>query len=390
MKRSDLTYWDYIRVNDLLALQGGRDPGAGAPGNETPGSDELHFIVVHQVFELWFRVILEELVGIRDRLGAERVSEVDVPLVVAGLKRIIEVWRSAVAHWSLVETLSPQGFLEFRDRLRPASGFQSDQLRAIEVLMGLDGDLRARVFGEFDPVTRLLESARGEGDASGRAVAARLGRVLDDVEQKGSVRQALYAWLARTPIQGERHDAAGDRGRVAGFVDGYLASIRAQGEAAAARLAGSHRETAERLLEREVEEARRFLDAADVPAGAAEGAERDRARRVRAGILFIETYRELPLLAWPRTVIDSIVEMEERFLMWRYGHARMVERMIGRRFGTGGSEGVGYLDQTAELRIFYDLWMARRILVAAAFRPALENRAFYDYAATDRLAEVMT
>lgn len=385
MTRTDLTYWDYIRVNELLALQGGRDPDAGASGNETPGNDELHFIVVHQVFELWFTVILRELAAIRDRLGAERVSEVDVPCVVAGLTRIIEVWRSAVNHWSLVETLSPQGFLEFRDRLRPASGFQSDQLRAIEVLMGLDDDLRARVFAEFDPVARLLESARGEGE-SGRAVAARLGRVVEDVARKGSVRQALYAWLARTPIQGERHDAPGGRERVAGFIDAYLAAIRAQGEAAASALKGSHRKTAERGLEREVEEARRFLAAGD----AAAGAERDRARRVRAGILFIETYRELPLLAWPRTVIDSIVEMEERFLMWRYGHARMVERMIGRRFGTGGSEGVGYLDKTAELRIVYDLWMARRILVAAAFRPALANRAFYDYAATDRLAEVMT
>ena len=385
MNSKELTYWDYIRVNELLELQRGHDPEAGAPAN-----DETHFIVVHQVFELWFTVILRELAGIRDRLGAERVSEVDVPLVVAGLKRIIEVWRSAVDHWSLVETLSPQGFLEFRDRLRPASGFQSDQLREIEVLMGLNGELRARVFGEFDPVARLIETARsGAGGEGGGAVAARLERVLDDVGRRGSVREALYAWLSRTPIQGARHDAPGAGERVDGFVRDHLASIRAQGEAAARALEGEHREAAEAGLEREVEEARRFLDAEDA-AGAGTAADRDRVRRIRAGILFIETYRELPLLAWPRTVIDSIVEMEERFLMWRYGHARMVERMIGRRFGTGGSEGVGYLDKTAELRIFYDLWMARRILVAEAFRPALQNRAFYDYAATDRLAEVMT
>jgi tryptophan 2,3-dioxygenase len=241
------------------------------------------------------------------------------------------------------------------------------------------------VFGDFDPVTRLIESSRREG-AGGRAVAARLERALADVAAKGSVREALYAWLARTPIQGERHDAPGDRERVAGFARAYLAAIRAQGEAAAEALEGRHRETALHLLERELEEARRFLDAEDGGAGP----ERDRVRRIRTAILFIETYRDLPLLAWGRTVIDSIVEMEERFLIWRYGHARMVERMIGRRFGTGGSEGVGYLDKTAELRIFYDLWMARRLLVAAAFRPALENAAFYDYSATDRLAEVMT
>lgn len=381
MNRRELTYWDYIRVNELLELQGGADT---AGGEAPPSDDEIHFIVVHQVFELWFKVVLRELAGVRDRLGAERVSELDVPLVVAGLKRIIEVWRSAVGHWSLVETLSPQGFLEFRDRLRPASGFQSDQLRAIEVLMGLDGELRARVFGDFDPVARLLRSA-GDGGGSGRATAARLQAVLDDVESRGSVRRALYAWLGRTPIQGERYDAPGDSERVQGFVEGYLEAIRAQGEAAAGGLGGEHRAGAERGLEREVEEARRFLDAADVAEP-----ERARVRRVRAGILFIETYRELPLLAWPRTVIDSIVEMEERFLMWRYGHARMVERMIGRRFGTGGSEGVGYLDKTAELRIFYDLWMARRILVAASFRPPLGRPSFYDYAATDRLAEVMT
>jgi tryptophan 2,3-dioxygenase len=382
MTSKELTYWDYIRVNELLELQRGHPREAGAPAN-----DEIHFIVVHQVFELWFTVILRELAGIRDRLGAQRVSEVDVPAVVAGLKRIIEVWRSAVDHWSLVETLSPQGFLEFRDRLRPASGFQSDQLRQIEILMGLNGELRARVFGDFDPVARLIEAARsGAGGEGGGAVAARLERVLDDVARKGSVREALYAWLSRTPIQGARHDAAGAGERVDGFVRDYLESIRAQGEAAARGLRGEHREAAEAGLEREVEEARRFLAAED----AEDADDRDRVRRIRAGILFIETYRELPLLTWPRTVIDSIVEMEERFLMWRYGHARMVERMIGRRFGTGGSEGVGYLDKTAELRIFYDLWMVRRILVAEAFRPALHNRAFYDYAATDRLAEVMT
>lgn len=379
--RKDLTYWDYIRVNPLLELQGGQGDDDSALEN-----DEIHFIVVHQVFELWFKLIRRELAGIRDRLSGERVSEVDVPLVVAGLKRVIEVWRSAVGHWSLVETLSPQGFLAFRDRLRPASGFQSDQLRCLEVLMGLDGPLRARVFGEFDPVTRLLEAARRRGSEGDRAVIARLGGVIADVEANGSVRQALYRWLARTPIQGRRHDAPGYSERLEGFVGDYLAAIRRQGEAAAGALEGEPRQAAEEGLEREVAEARRFLHAEDRE----EEADRPRVRQVRAGILFIETYRELPLLTWPRTVIDSVVEMEERFLQWRYGHARMVERMIGRRFGTGGSEGVGYLDKTAELRIFYDLWMARRILVAEQFRPPLARRDFYDYAATDRLAEVMT
>ena len=68
--------------------------------------------------------------------------------------------------------------------------------------------------------------------------------------------------------------------------------------------------------------------------------------------LFIESYRDLPLLSWPRVLIDSFVELEESLLLFRNSHARMVERMIGRRMGTGGSSGVDYLDATFEIQNF--------------------------------------
>ncbi|GIS41918.1 MAG: hypothetical protein Ct9H90mP14_3740 [Methanobacteriota archaeon] len=77
--------------------------------------------------------------------------------------------------------------------------------------------------------------------------------------------------------------------------------------------------------------------------------------RARAGLLFIESYRELPLLTWPRTLIDAIVELEESMVKWRHSHARMVERIMGRRIGTGGTSGVDYLDATSQYRIFKDL-----------------------------------
>src|SRR5678815_5893058 len=101
-------------------------------------------------------------------------------------------------------------------------------------------------------------------------------------------------------------------------------------------------------------QAREFLLAEDAPAS-----ERARWRRMRAGLLFIESYRELPLLAWPRLLVDTIVELEEQLVLWRTRHARMVERTIGRRMGTGGSAGVDYLDQTARYRIFTELWAVR-------------------------------
>jgi tryptophan 2,3-dioxygenase len=101
---------------------------------------------------------------------------------------------------------------------------------------------------------------------------------------------------------------------------------------------------------------------------------------VRAGLLFIESYRELPLLAWPRLLVDAIVELEEQLVLWRTRHARMVERTIGRRAGTGGSPGVEYLDRTAAYRIFTELWAVRTILLPREALPRLKNPEKYGFA----------
>ena len=101
--------------------------------------------------------------------------------------------------------------------------------------------------------------------------------------------------------------------------------------------------------------------------------------RSRAGLLFIESYRDLPLLSWPRVLIDSFVELEESLLLFRNSHARMVERMIGRRMGTGGSSGVDYLDATLKYRIFVDLWTVRTILVKKDMLPDVGEKEFYGF-----------
>ena len=101
--------------------------------------------------------------------------------------------------------------------------------------------------------------------------------------------------------------------------------------------------------------------------------------RARAGLLFVESYRELPLLSWPRVLIDSFVELEESILLFRNSHARMVERMIGRRMGTGGSSGVDYLDATLKYRIFVDLWTVRTILVKRDLLPDVVGPEYYGF-----------
>ena len=98
-------------------------------------------------------------------------------------------------------------------------------------------------------------------------------------------------------------------------------------------------------------------------------------------MLFIESYRELPLLSWPRRLIETVVELEQSMLLFRSHHARMVERMIGRRMGTGGSSGVDYLDMTLKYRIFTDLWAVRTMLVKREVLPDPINSEFYGFTA---------
>ena len=107
---------------------------------------------------------------------------------------------------------------------------------------------------------------------------------------------------------------------------------------------------------------------------------RPTARRARAGLLYIESHRQLPLLAWPRLLVDTVVELEEQLVLWRNRHARMVERIIGRRVGTGGSSGVEYLDRTTHARIFTDLWTVRTLLLPKDLVPPARNEGFYRFA----------
>ena len=104
-------------------------------------------------------------------------------------------------------------------------------------------------------------------------------------------------------------------------------------------------------------------------------------RRLRAAILFVDSNRELPLLSWPGAIIDGLIECEQAMLAFRQRHARMVERVIGRRVGTGGSDGVAYLDQTAlEYRVFTEIWAGRTLLLPPELSPAVRDPAFYGLA----------
>ena len=254
------TYSEYLRIDELLELQ--------RPLSEGPEHDEMLFIVIHQVYELWFREILHELdYLVRLLTGNEGIRAQHT------LKRILTVMKVMVAQLDILETMTPLEFLSFRDRLESGSGFQSFQFRELEFALGWK-DPRAR---ERYP----------EGSVHRRRLEQRLA------------------------------DAT--------LWDAFLRHLEANGVA---------------------------VPRADL--------ERDVTRRVQPspelrGVL-VDIYRHRPGLA---ELCERLVDLDEGLMEWRYRHVKMVQRTIGTRRGTGGSDGAEYLMRTLNQPLFPDLWMIR-------------------------------
>jgi tryptophan 2,3-dioxygenase len=261
-----LTYEGYLKVPELIALQHLR--------SSPPEHDELLFIITHQAYELWFRQILFELDGALEALGRD-----DARRAIHLMRRVAEIERLLVRQIHVLETMTPADFLAFRDRLNPASGFQSVQFREVEFASGVKD---ARILAEF----------AGDPGAHGR-----LRRRFD----APALPDALRALLRGRGIeQPEGEDSA----------------------AAAVRL---------RALAAVYEEPDARPDVYDL--------------------------------------CEALLDHDEQIQLWRHHHVRMVERMIGHKIGTGGSEGVAYLERTLTKKCFPDLWAARTWL-----RPPSERK----------------
>lgn len=361
-----VNYWDYIRVDELLDLQGGVHQDEAELAN-----DEVMFIVVHQVYELWFKLMRRELITARDLFRVGPVAEKALSGAVASLRRIRVILERCTDHFKVMETLTTREYLAFRDKLMPASGFQSAQLREIEILLGLKDEDRLSLGVEGDYMQALRAHDGSQSTAFDRVEATR---------QSGpSLHTVVDEWLYRTPIDGlGPQDHGADEG-LDEFIERYLAAVNKEiDNSLAVALSRSQtdndKDTLRARYQRERDSQAAFLRPTEAEGGR-------RKSRIRAAILFISTYPELPLLSWPREFIDQLVALEQVFVIFRQRHARMVERVIGRRTGTGGSAGVDYLDETAlRYRIFKDIWACRTCQLRAAAAPPLQRPEYYGFA----------
>ena len=192
-------YAGYLRIDDLLQLQQPLTPDA---------HDELLFIIVHQSYELWFKLILHELAKVRGELEAGRPQGAVRPL-----RRTVAVERLLLDHLDVLETMGPEGFLEFRDPLAPASGFQSQQFRAIESESPKLYDAFAACAGlpEDGRLEALAELYRDHLDDPRRALLYEVAELLLDHDEQIALWRHHHTLMAAREI-GSRTGTGGSRG----------------------------------------------------------------------------------------------------------------------------------------------------------------------------------
>jgi tryptophan 2,3-dioxygenase len=144
-----VTYGSYLKIDELLSLQ--------QPRSEGPEHDEMLFIVIHQVYELWFKEMLHELDRVRRLLETD-----DTHRAQHTLKRVLTILKVTVAQLDILETMTPLEFLTFRERLEAASGFQSDQFRQLEFVLGLKAQAAIARFPEGSRARSALERRYAE------------------------------------------------------------------------------------------------------------------------------------------------------------------------------------------------------------------------------------
>ena len=144
-----VTYGSYLKIDELLELQQPRSSG--------PEHDEMLFIVIHQVYELWFKELLHEFDRVRLLFRAD-----DTFRVQHTLKRILTILKVMVAQLDILETMTPLEFLTFRERLEAASGFQSDQFRQLEFVLGMKSQQSIARFAENSRARAALMKRFGE------------------------------------------------------------------------------------------------------------------------------------------------------------------------------------------------------------------------------------
>jgi len=342
-----MNYHDYLHIDKLLSCQVPESDKRGKTAH-----DEMLFIIVHQVYELWFKQILTEVNSVLEIFKSDHIDEKLMDLIVARLQRVVEIQKLLVDQVRIMETMTPLDFLEFRDMLIPASGFQSLQFRVLETKLGLKRENRLK-YNQADYDQSLKPEQRPH---------------MRTAEGETNLFERVEKWLERTPFL-----------KMRGFdfwniykktvEDSLIADLNIIQNNPA--LAGEDRKRNQTILEGSLASFRALFDEKAYAEARDAGEWRLSYKAIHAALL-IQLYRDQPALQLPFRLITALMDVDEWFTTWRYRHALMAKRMLGSKVGTGGSSGFQYLkDATDKHKVFQDLFQLTTFFVPRSKIPVL-------------------
>ena len=325
--KKEVHYSEYLKLPQILESQ-----FLESDAQDKRAHEEMLFIITHQAFELWFKQMLWELDSVIDILSADQIEDHSMSVVVHRLTRVNEIWRLLIGQISVLETMTPLEFLEFRNLLYPASGFQSKQFRLIENKLGLNSKQRKLHSG--CPYHQFLdEKERPE--------------VLE-AEKKANLKDSIERWLERTPyLKTKAYD----------FWTDYEESVNTMlsNEFQLIEESALGDEEKKRSADAITKTKNEFSDFMHKKSFHPE--QWSFSFEALQAALFIQLYRHEPKLQLANRLIEELIKMDEHMTLWRTRHAQMAFRMLGEKVGTGGSSGAKYLKEAAEShRVFKDFF----------------------------------
>jgi tryptophan 2,3-dioxygenase len=349
-KYSTIHYRNYLGLDKILNAQELRSVQV----EDKPAHEEMLFIIVHQVYELWFKQIIHELESVLELFDTDNVDEKNIGTSIHRLERVIEIQKLLVAQIRVIETMTPLDFLDFRNYLFPASGFQSLQFRMVENLLGLQEESRITYNG--CPYFSVFSEPNQQ--------------LLKDISSKSTLFDAIHNWLERTPFL-----QIGNFN----FLEQYKSAVSKMIEKEAKAIKSSPY-----LDTHEMEMRLQMLGNTDTYFHSVldeqkhielvEKGELRMSYKATMAALLINLYRDEPLLHLPFKLLTCLIEIDDSLTTWRYRHSQMVQRMLGNKIGTGGSSGFTYLRETAVKHpIFKDLHNISTLLIPRSELPELPN-----------------
>ncbi len=347
MKYPSLHYNDYLHLELLLKAQSRK-----SEEYKRPAHDEMLFIIVHQAYELWFKQILFEIDSILPLAKQDSISESEIFWATERLQRVVAIQKLINGQIDILETMTPLDFLEFRDMLYPASGFQSFQWRLIETKLGLKMQNRL-VFNETPFYKALAPEQQSQ---------------IHQTLSESTLFELVEKWLERTPFLVDDNFV---------FWKEYQKSARKMIEQDIETIQSLGHLTAE-VKEKSIQQMNQNIQVLGslFDENQFENLRQQKyfslSQKAIHAALFIQIYRDELLLQKPFELISTLIEIDERLTEWRAKHGMMAYRMLGKKIGTGGSSGHDYLKKTAdEHKVFTDFFNLSTFFIPRSARPQL-------------------